>query len=268
MHAMSYVCDNTDWLLDQLGDFEDDYLIVDCPGQLELYSHVPIMRTLVDTLQVQAGYRIVGLYLIDSSFLADPAKFVAGVLACLSAMVRLEVPHINVLSKMDLLRTALPEAVAPRAGRTGLSHGIFERDVGDEEEEQEQAEGDEDDDGEPEEGSVLERYTQVDVPYLMGELEKQTGPRFAKLNQAIAGLLDDYSMVSFAPLDITKRASIEAILREADNAIQFGEDEEPRDPDEAAEKDGDEFEGSFEGAPLPSSSQVGHSGVPSIEEND
>lgn len=35
--------------------------------------------------------------------MADRAKFFAGTLSALSAMIRLEVPHINVLSKLDLM---------------------------------------------------------------------------------------------------------------------------------------------------------------------
>lgn len=34
----------------------------------------------------------------------DKAKFFAGVMSAMSCMVSLECPHINVLSKMDLVR--------------------------------------------------------------------------------------------------------------------------------------------------------------------
>lgn len=43
------------------------------------------------------------LYQIDSLFIADPTKFISGVLCSLSAMVQLELPHINVLTKCDLV---------------------------------------------------------------------------------------------------------------------------------------------------------------------
>ena len=44
-----------------------------------------------------------GVFLIDSHFVVDCSKFFAGVLTALSAMIQLEIPHINVMSKMDLL---------------------------------------------------------------------------------------------------------------------------------------------------------------------
>ena len=34
---------------------EEDYLIFDCPGQIELYSHVAVFRTLVEWLKAQAN---------------------------------------------------------------------------------------------------------------------------------------------------------------------------------------------------------------------
>jgi hypothetical protein len=43
------------------------------------------------------------VHLLDSHFIADASKFLSGTLVCLSAMMQLQLPHINVMSKMDLL---------------------------------------------------------------------------------------------------------------------------------------------------------------------
>ncbi|KAH3758469.1 GPN-loop GTPase 3 [Pelomyxa schiedti] len=102
MYAMEFLVDHMDWLTDELDDYADDYLIFDCPGQIELYSHVPVMKAVCDALQ-NCGYQVVALYMIDSHFISDTSKFISGILSCLSAMLRLEVPHLNVLSKVDLL---------------------------------------------------------------------------------------------------------------------------------------------------------------------
>merc|ERR1712008_128665 len=45
-----------------------------------------------------------GVYCIDINFIEDGPKFLAGGLAALTAMVNLELPHINVLTKCDLLK--------------------------------------------------------------------------------------------------------------------------------------------------------------------
>ena len=63
---------------------------------------MPVMRHLVETLQ-QWDFRVCGVFLIDSQFVVDCSKFFAGVLSALSAMIQLEIPHVNVMSKMDLL---------------------------------------------------------------------------------------------------------------------------------------------------------------------
>ena len=60
------------------------------------------MRHLVDKLN-DWDFRICGVFLIDSQFIVDASKFFSGVMSALSTMVQLEVPHINVMSKMDLL---------------------------------------------------------------------------------------------------------------------------------------------------------------------
>ncbi|CAG8521878.1 9782_t:CDS:10 [Diversispora eburnea] len=91
---------NGDWLEDELGEYENDYLIIDC--QIELYTHFPIMRRICECLQ-RLNFRICGVYLLESQFIVDKAKYFAGVLSATSAMISLEIPHINVLSKMDLL---------------------------------------------------------------------------------------------------------------------------------------------------------------------
>ncbi|XP_071482232.1 GPN-loop GTPase 3-like [Diadema antillarum] len=103
--CMEYFAQNFDWLQEQLGEVDGDYIIIDCPGQIELYTHIPVMRQLVDTLR-SWDFRICGVFLIDAQFMVDTAKFFSGMLSALSTMVNLEIPHINIMSKMDLLNAA------------------------------------------------------------------------------------------------------------------------------------------------------------------
>lgn len=100
--CMEYLAQNFDWLQEQLEEVEDDYIIFDCPGQIELYTHIPVMRQLVETLQ-KWDFRICGVFLVDSQFMIEPSKFISGILTALSTMVNLEIPHVNVMTKIDLL---------------------------------------------------------------------------------------------------------------------------------------------------------------------
>ena len=61
-----------------------------------------MMKQLVDKL-LQWNFRLCAVFLLDSQFLVDAGKYFAGVMTALSAMVSLELPHVNLLSKMDLL---------------------------------------------------------------------------------------------------------------------------------------------------------------------
>ncbi|XP_056146364.1 GPN-loop GTPase 3 [Lampris incognitus] len=100
--CMEFFANNFDWLEENLGHVEDDYILFDCPGQIELYTHLPVMRQLVEQLQ-QWEFRVCGVFLVDSQFMVETFKFISGVMAALSAMVSLEIPQVNIMTKMDLL---------------------------------------------------------------------------------------------------------------------------------------------------------------------
>ena len=105
--AMEFLLENQEWLEEALGENEDDYILFDCPGQIELYTHMPVMRRLVDTLQAW-NFRICGIFVLDCHFMVDGNKFISGAMAALSVMVNLELPHVNVLSKVTaVLRLVL-----------------------------------------------------------------------------------------------------------------------------------------------------------------
>ena len=55
--------------------------------------------------------------------------------------------------------------------------------------------------------------------------------------ESICELLEDWSMVQFLPLDPRDTDSVDEILAQIDNALQYHEDVEPRDPDERDEDD-------------------------------
>ena len=60
------------------------------------------MKQLVEVLQ-KWNFNVCSVYLLDSQFLIESSKFISGVLTALSTMVNLETPHVNVMTKLDLL---------------------------------------------------------------------------------------------------------------------------------------------------------------------
>lgn len=100
--CMEFLMENSDWIKETLREDDEDYVIFDCPGQIELYTHMSVMRKLVDLLQAM-DFRVCGVYLMDVQFMVDGGKFLSGTMAALTTMVNIEISHVNVLTKMDLL---------------------------------------------------------------------------------------------------------------------------------------------------------------------
>ncbi|KAI5955023.1 hypothetical protein KGF54_001584 [Candida jiufengensis] len=104
VYCFEYLLQNLDWLDDEIGDYNDEYLIFDMPGQIELYTHIPVMPTIIQHLKQALNFNLCACYLLESPFIIDSSKFFSGTLSAMSAMILLELPHINILSKVDLIK--------------------------------------------------------------------------------------------------------------------------------------------------------------------
>ena len=56
------------------------------------------------------------MHLSHATHITDPARYVALLMLALRAMLMLELPHVNVLSKMDLLDDAQQEQLGTCGG--------------------------------------------------------------------------------------------------------------------------------------------------------
>ena len=102
IYCMEYLEKNLDWLLDKLKQSPKKYILIDCPGQVELYTHNTSVRNIIQKLE-QSMTRLCAVHLVDAHYCSDPSKYVSVCLTALSSMLRIELPHINVLSKADLI---------------------------------------------------------------------------------------------------------------------------------------------------------------------
>ena len=194
------------------------------PGQIELYTHIPIVPALVKHL-TRTGALNVSLcaaYLLESTFVVDRAKYFAGTLSAMSAMIMLEVPHVNILSKMDLVKGTLPRKDMKRFINPDTS--LLDDDPADTSE------------------AIQSSNDGTVDPSTSRSL--MAGGSFKRLNRAVAQLIDDFSMVSFLQLDVQDEDSVGAILSYIDDAIQYHEAQEPREPN-------DELENAWEDNEMP-----------------
>ena len=104
VYCMEYLIENIDWLMDELQEFaEDSFVIFDCPGQIELYSHLDVMQRLARAIS-KAGFLICAVYCADGTFINEPSKYISACLTALSTMTQLNIPHLNILTKCDKLK--------------------------------------------------------------------------------------------------------------------------------------------------------------------
>ncbi|EDV92882.1 GPN-loop GTPase 3 [Drosophila grimshawi] len=111
--CLEFLIENQDWLKAQLcggedelmlGEPDDDYILFDMPGQIELFTHLKMGKQLVQLLE-SWNFRTCVVFCLDSQFMVDGAKFISGTMAALSVMANMEQSHVNVLTKVDLLST-------------------------------------------------------------------------------------------------------------------------------------------------------------------
>ncbi|KAF9128016.1 GPN-loop GTPase 2 [Mortierella sp. 14UC] len=177
IYCMEYLADNMEWLEEKLKACGDDYIVFDCPGQVELYTHNDAMKRILNRLE-KLGYRLCCVHLVDAHYCTDAAKFISVLLLSLKTMLQLELPHVNVLSKVDLIETygRLPMALDFYTNVADLSY--------------------------------LQYHLNQD-PFMQ---------RFQQLNEAMCGLIEDFGLVGFETLCIQDKKSVTKVVRAIDKA--------------------------------------------------
>ncbi|KAL2438413.1 GPN-loop GTPase 2 [Exophiala dermatitidis] len=191
LYALEEVEQNFDWLHDRLKDLGDDYVLFDCPGQVELFTHHDSLRKVFMKLAKEAGYRashlwfhnaaLVVVNLVDSYCLTLPSLYVSTLLLCLRSMLQLDMTQLNVLTKIDNLAKYPPLPFN------------------------------------------LDFYTEVqDLSYLLPLLEQES-PMFARgkftaLNEAIVNLVEEFGLVGFETLAVEDKKSMMTLLHAIDRA--------------------------------------------------
>merc|ERR1712194_535201 len=191
--------------------------IIDCPGQIELYTHGPVMNKIIDQLRTWVfNDKMVSVFVVDATFVTDPAKFISGSLLALSAMIAMQLPHVNVLSKCDLIEESSMEKVLEMESALQLWDVLGNH-------------------SDSSSMSSLQPFQQLQ-PNATSSTTTQNNTqkreqKWNRLTEAICSLLDDYSMVGFIPLNISEEESIAHVLATVDHAIQYGEDLEVQGAD-------------------------------------
>lgn len=188
LYAVQFVRTNLEWLDTQLAAVDQGaYLMFDCPGQVELFTADSNMKEIIDHLTSQ-DLRLTCVNLVDSHHCSDAGKFVSVCLTSLTSMLQIALPHVNLLSKVDLVE---------KYGKLQFS---------------------------------LDYYTDVmDLEYLVDTFpEDNFTKKYKLLNEALTGLISDYSLVNFVPITVKKKERLLAASQVIDkaNGYVFGSGEE------------------------------------------
>lgn len=175
IYCMEFLEANIKWLITKVLNLKDYYLIFDCPGQVELYTHHKSVSSIVEKL-TQNLVRLCSVHLIDSHHCSDPGKYLSSLILCTTTMLQIGLPHVNIMTKFDEMKKFKDQ----------LDFNI-------------------------------DFYTEVlDLNYLLEKLDEDPfTTKYKKLNAALISLVEDYSLVSFIPLDVTNQA----LLLKVKNAI-------------------------------------------------
>ncbi|CRH01594.1 nucleolar preribosomal associated cytoplasmic ATPase, putative [Plasmodium relictum] len=104
LKSVELLYENSYILEEELNNYDDDdnYFIIDTPGQIELYTHTDYFKKILNIFTNQ-NIRLIIVFLIDISFISSNTKLLSAYLTSLSTMINFELPHINILTKCDLM---------------------------------------------------------------------------------------------------------------------------------------------------------------------
>ncbi|CDJ57159.1 conserved hypothetical ATP-binding domain-containing protein, putative [Eimeria maxima] len=239
IYCMEFLLENVDWLVEKLKKYKNYYVLIDCPGQVELFTHHEALRTIIRHLE-KLDFRMAAVQVLDSTLCTDTFKVrshsssssnnnissssiilassssrydkcaqlarsgselpftvllflvmllfllqhISALLMALYAQLQLELPHINVLSKIDLLRHHRKDLKFP-----------------------------------------LEFYADAyDVQALlqtMGRDPHPVGQKLLGFAREVCELVEDFNIVSFLPVAVTDKECMLLALRTADTANGF-----------------------------------------------
>lgn len=171
LFAFEFLEKNVHWLLNKIQESGANYFLIDCPGQVELFTHHESLANIIGQLKI----RLCGVYLVDFNLVADDyGRLVQATLLALSSMLRLQLPHINVFTKIDLV--------------LGRGYGSWE--------------------------DVMDECRE-------NGRNKQSETKYAKLNDTIDILVEDYGLVGFLGMSVHDMETLAQVITFVDKATNF-----------------------------------------------
>jgi hypothetical protein len=119
--ANDLIATKIDEIQTEIDTINPDYLLVDTPGQVELFAYRASGPFFVKNLNAEEK---VNLFLYDGTMITSPANFVSLSLLSTSIRLRLGLPTVNVLTKTDLIPDSLEKILEWSSDEYGLGDEV------------------------------------------------------------------------------------------------------------------------------------------------
>ena len=119
--ANDLIASKIDVLQDEVHKVNPDYLIVDTPGQIELFAYRTSGPFFIHNLDAEEK---VNIFLYDGALITTPVNFVSIALLATSIKLRLNISTINVITKTDLIGEKMKEILQWTTNLKSLEEAI------------------------------------------------------------------------------------------------------------------------------------------------
>ena len=185
IYCMEFLQANIEWLKEKIKAVRESkgckYFVFDLPGQVEIYSNHKSLKEIIQTLKKDLPMQFSAVHLVDCSYLYDKTRFLSALTLSLTAIIGMEMPFINTISKIDLLKTL---------GRPGMNLSFYSAISG-----------------------LKYLFFETQDEELM---KKPFMKKYGKLSTELCELIEKFNLVSYSMLDITNKMSICHLVMQMD----------------------------------------------------
>lgn len=221
VYCMEFLEKNITWLENHIRNLlaqdQYTYMLFDLPGQVEISTHHSSLRNIIVKIRKELDLRLTTVHLVDAVHCSDPSKYISAVFLSLSTMLRLECPHVNVLSKIDLVESEGTldfnldfytdvmdlKYLLPLLGKTPTNFNL------------EKNTHNNNNNNNVNDNNNEENEINNVTPKTYFE------EKFNKLNEGMIDLIDQFSLVAFHPLNIQDKESVLNLVKHIDKTNEY-----------------------------------------------
>jgi len=119
--ASDLIASKIDQIENQVSEINPDYLIIDTPGQMELFAYRTSGPFFIQNIRADDK---VNMFLYDATMITSPSNFISVHLLATSIKLRLGLPTINVMTKTDLIPDKIDQILKWSSDPASLEESI------------------------------------------------------------------------------------------------------------------------------------------------